>query len=457
MSSPPPHQPETAVVTHAEHAKCSVCSKRVKKLRGHAAPKQCGSCHRKASRKPTPTMETFRWKLLHHTAHGARLASGWRSLLHTQLATDPDYTIRGDVESFDCLAPHRYRIIRFEYGFKEDRDINDTIIINVSHKLRLLRLSKCIIRPIVEDTELYLREQLAEAHPDVFSSAALEKKPYYLNAMKLLWSEPGDGQQEIHYDVAQRSLASARYSVIFYCTPSYHTAVPNAPHTQLKAAFHTGEVFTAQHEATNKAIFNSIPFQSKLVPAGSGIVFSTSVAHHGVRNITWNEKRIVIFALFCPRLDKQSDSLQRFPLGVKEIKKKRNIQHSKSNDDDITDPTTPMQQLVPSPRIFHSIRTTRSCRHSHPTHTAPTIPHVINPFVPLTAPHSLTTASYSFFNTLLTSLYSPLLGIGSVFLSPLLFVTPPYESFAHVFKGFGAEIEEKTTKNESQQDEERYD
>jgi hypothetical protein len=73
-----------------------------------------------------------------------------------------------------------------------------------------------------------------------------------------------------------------------------------------------------RRHAANAALFNRVRFVSKLVPAGSGIVFNTSVAHHGVRNIMRTQKRIVVFALFCPRMDKAADEIQRFPLGTVE-------------------------------------------------------------------------------------------------------------------------------------------
>ena len=137
--------------------------------------------------------------------------------------------------------------------------------------------------------------------------------------MKLLWSHPGEGLQPLHYDVSQRCMAGVRYSCILFCTPSHHTAVPNAPHEQLKGAFRDGNELTDQQYYANLRIFHPVRFISQIVPAGSGITFHTSVAHHGVENMSHKHKRIVVFALFCPRMDKKSDEVQKFPLPERTI------------------------------------------------------------------------------------------------------------------------------------------
>lgn len=133
--------------------------------------------------------------------------------------------------------------------------------------------------------------------------------------MKMLWSPKGEGLQALHYDVNARSLAYSRYSCILYCTRSHHTAMPNAPAASLRRAFLTGENLNTTQLAANTALFDRVPFVSEIVPAGSGMVFGGGVAHHGVKNVTEYD-RILVFALFCPRLDKNADLVRRFPLGT---------------------------------------------------------------------------------------------------------------------------------------------
>lgn len=238
-----------------------------------------------------------------------RLAAKWCQLFQSSIITGPDEEIRGDVRSFDCLTNPRY----VNDNSTSSSSTSSNTIDNF--KLRFSNVYPSIIHPLITATETLFRIQLAEKHPDVFSDAAQQNKKYYLNAMKLLWSEPGEGKQELHYDVPNRRLAAERYSCILYCTPCYHTAVPSAPASQLAPAFTKGKCTDKEIEK-NAAIFYSVRFISNLVPAGSGMIFNTSVAHYGVENVMRTQKRIVIFALFCPRIDRNPDSVQRFPLGL---------------------------------------------------------------------------------------------------------------------------------------------
>ena len=87
----------------------------------------------------------------------------------------------------------------------------------------------------------------------------------------------------------------------------------------LQPAFLPGNDLSDKQLAANTNLFASVSFASDLVPAGSGMVFNASVAHHGVENIM-NHDRIVALALFGPRrIEKNADKFQRFPLGATPI------------------------------------------------------------------------------------------------------------------------------------------
>jgi len=305
MSSPAPTQHENVdgLIRRRGHICCD-CKKQTTISHSRPFPpndpsstkRMCCKCIRKLTpRKPLPTMPTHRWTKFRHSSRGAQIAATWRAALHF---TDHDIEIRGKVRSYDCMKEGRYTITQ----------------LSSDGKLQLLNLQSRIFNPLVEITENYFREQLSILHPNVFSKEALQRKPYFLNAMKLLWSKPREGKQDVHYDISQRCMAGVRYSCILFCTPSHHTAVPNAHADDMKVVFRDGDELTDQQYHENVSILRKVRFISEIVPAGSGITFHTNVAHHGVENMSHKHKRIVVFALFCPRMDKKADETQKFPL-----------------------------------------------------------------------------------------------------------------------------------------------
>lgn len=304
MSSAPSPPLLPAAATRRRELRCSHCHHETTRrssglARAPESGRLCFPCRNKARvHKPRPQMQIHSWQRFPRSAHSAQLARRWCSL---QSVAEADEHIRGNVRSFDCLVP-RYSILQHAPAVS----------------LRLRKFSESLVTPLVEDTEVLLRTQLAAIVPAVFSAEAQQQRPYFLNACKLLWSTPGEGQQKLHYDVSARCLAYSRYSCILYCTPCYHTAMPLAPAASLRGAFNTGEALTGGQLAANQAIFRPVPFVSKLVPAGSGMLFNTGVAHYGVENVMTKQTRIVVFALFCPRMDKNPDQKQRFPYGVSE-------------------------------------------------------------------------------------------------------------------------------------------
>ena len=258
----------------------------------------CDTCRRKRSkRRPAPTLSTHQWQRTPRTAVGAELADLWRCV-RSELASDD--VIRGGVRSYDCFQQ------RFAYILThacEDR-------------LRLSRHARHRpLEPLLRVSASYFRWLMARHIPSVFGPQALQRRPYYLNAMKLLWSAPGEGLQTLHYDIARRNLARKRFVALLYCTPSHHTAMPNAPAEDLQAGFNTGNRTSEAQYQRNLALFSSVPFVSELVPAGSAMVFNASVAHYGVENTSRRNERIVLFAMFGPKPEKGADDTQRFPLG----------------------------------------------------------------------------------------------------------------------------------------------
>ena len=243
-------------------------------------------------------MLTHRWSRFLHSAAGSELASLWRQQ-QTLLAADQE--IRGKVRSFNCLAKY---VSHYSFARASTRTVH-------LRKHWRLQPRDLPLSPLVQRTDSFLRERLAEQLPAVFGSGA---PPYVLNAMKLLWSMPGEGLQPLHYDIAHRAFAYSRYSALLYCTPCHHTAMPNAPAHTLTPAFNATPTLSKKQRERNLAVFRPVQFVSELVPAGSGLVFNAGVAHHGVANAMKTQARVVVFALFCPKLDKIGDDVQRFPL-----------------------------------------------------------------------------------------------------------------------------------------------
>jgi hypothetical protein len=221
-------------------------------------------------------MGTHLWCRIPHSAVGKELAAEWTQ---KQRLLAADVSIRGKVKSYDALA---------------------TVFDSHHHAIKSVSANKLVItrrrprdwavRSLVQRSEAFFRAQLAEQVPAVFGPKARQR--YFLNALKLLWSAPGEGLQPLHFDVAQRNLASTRYSCLLYCTPCYHTAVPDAPARDLAAAFNTTATLSDTQLAKNQEVFRPVTMLSDLVPAGSGMLFNAAVAHHGVANQMRSEDRI---------------------------------------------------------------------------------------------------------------------------------------------------------------------
>lgn len=159
-----------------------------------------------------------------------------------------DYAIRGKVKSFDCMVSREE--ICYEPLFTLQSATEDT--------LRIRRHTpQSLLRRLVRVSEIYFRQQLAISLPHLFHPSLRKRFP--LNALKLLWSKPTEGLQEVHYDVSNRAMASRRYSLIFYCTPAMHTAVPLVPADTLAAMFGVGKKLPAEVLAANLELLKRTP------------------------------------------------------------------------------------------------------------------------------------------------------------------------------------------------------
>ena len=280
---------------------CCRCSAGVTKRPGssRAVPEGriCHKCRLAAhTRPPRPSVATHHWALAHRTKEGIDLAKLWQ---REQPALAADNSIRGNVQ------------------FYNPREV-DSYSYSHAPSAKAIRLHKHFrspsLRPLVQRTTAHFRSLLAQHVPSVFAIGAPNARHHYLKAFKLLWSKPGEGLQPLHYDVPRRDLAAKCYSVLFYCTPANHTAVPDATAEELFPAFGVGAHMKRAHLEANVALFRTVPLRSKPVPAGAAMLFNTRVAHHGVKNTMKEKDRIVIYALFSPTRMRDPDQTQRFPL-----------------------------------------------------------------------------------------------------------------------------------------------
>lgn len=173
------------------------------------------------------------------------------------------------------------------------------------------------MQPLITETQHFFWRLMSDHLPAVFSPPAQLLTPYYNTVFKLLWCAPGDGLQQLHFDIPKHAEAAQRYSMLFYCSNhSKHTAMPNGTADELAVGFTRTKETTEGQQSKIGALFDKVGFVSKPVPAGSAMIFKTTVAHYGVANEAFNSPRVVIYALFTPTKRSAQDAIQRFPLGV---------------------------------------------------------------------------------------------------------------------------------------------
>ena len=138
--------------------------------------------------------------------------------------------------------------------------------------------------------------------------------------VKLLRAAPGQGKQEVHFDVPEYEMASQSYTVLLYLTPTTSTAVPKSPLTELRDTFTTGEEKPSR--AALRKLQRDSCFHTWRVAAGDLLIFNTAVPHFGVNPD--RHDRYVLFLHFSPRgLPPHDTEEQRYPHGVPSPRAKR--------------------------------------------------------------------------------------------------------------------------------------
>lgn len=131
--------------------------------------------------------------------------------------------------------------------------------------------------------------------------------------IKLLRAAPGEGQQEVHYDVPEYERARQCYSVLLYLTATESTAVPKAPLNELRDTFTEGEKRPSRSALDKLRREN---FHTRRVEAGDILSFNAAVPHFGVANPD-EHNRYVLFLHYSPRGTPLHDTEeQRYPNGV---------------------------------------------------------------------------------------------------------------------------------------------
>jgi len=139
--------------------------------------------------------------------------------------------------------------------------------------------------------------------------------------VKLLRAAPGQGKQEVHFDVPEYEMASQSYTVLLYLTPTTSTAVPKSPLSELRDTFTTGEEKPSR--AALRKLQRDSCFHTWRVAAGDLLIFNTAVPHFGVANPDRHD-RYVLFLHFSPRgLPPHDTEEQRYPHGVPSPRAKR--------------------------------------------------------------------------------------------------------------------------------------
>jgi hypothetical protein len=130
----------------------------------------------------------------------------------------------------------------------------------------------------VRDRLLSGSEQLGS---DMLCEQGVDSSSLQLAALKIVRMAPGEGEQEIHYDIPEYNLATQCYTVLLYLVPTLSTAVSSLPLKDLRATFTFGEDLPA---ASARRILSREMFYTTRVEAGDAMVFRCDVPHFGVAN-----------------------------------------------------------------------------------------------------------------------------------------------------------------------------
>jgi hypothetical protein len=160
---------------------------------------------------------------------------------------------------------------------------------------------------LLQSSERHARQLLHELGVDS-SHTALQ-----LAAAKLLRTNPGEGQQEVHYDITEYKRAARCFTVLLYLTPTLSTQLPRLSLAETSCCFTEGETLPP---ASARAVLTRDKFVAKRVDAGSMLALRCITAHWGEANPD-DGQRYVLFMLFSPSTSRKPDTEeQRYPHGV---------------------------------------------------------------------------------------------------------------------------------------------
>jgi len=175
--------------------------------------------------------------------------------------------------------------------------------------------AKSLVCAIEDEKRVRLRHGAERIARQLLSTIGMDATPLRLAAIKLLRAAPGEGEQEIHYDITEYARAIRSYTVLMYLTPTLSTAVPTLPLSELRDCFTEGE---RRPSAAALKLLTRDKFESVRVDVGDLLVFNCAVPHRGVANPDAHD-RYVLFLLFYPSSSPTPDTEeQRYPHGVKD-------------------------------------------------------------------------------------------------------------------------------------------
>lgn len=167
----------------------------------------------------------------------------------------------------------------------------------------------------LDEKRIRLRHSVERIARAELSTLGVDATSLRLAAIKLLRASPGEGEQEIHYDITEYARAVRCFTVLLYLTDTESTAVPRLSLQEIRPCFTNGE----QHpSAAALAVLSRDKFQSERVAAGDMLAFNCAVPHFGVKNPDAHD-RFVLFLLFYPSTSPMPDTEeQRYPHGVED-------------------------------------------------------------------------------------------------------------------------------------------
>jgi hypothetical protein len=165
----------------------------------------------------------------------------------------------------------------------------------------------------LDEKRVRLRHSADRIARELLCNSGVNASVLKLAAIKLLRAFKGDGEQIIHFDIVEYSLAIQCYTVLFYLTETTSTAVPFAPLADLRDCFTEGE----KHPSPSaKAKLIDAKLHTERVNAGDSMIINCACPHKGKANPD-DRIRFVLFLNYYPsRMRAPDTENQRYPMGV---------------------------------------------------------------------------------------------------------------------------------------------